>query len=56
VSDDERIVRIDQTNASEKHMLTALWFIEGLPVIEWFGSGDKIIIIYFCDIINDKIV
>jgi hypothetical protein len=38
---DEFSVRLDQINASEKHILTALWFIKSPLVIEWLGQCDK---------------
>jgi hypothetical protein len=48
MSDDEHLVRVDQTIESEKHMLIVLWSMKGPSVIEWFGPGDESNTIYFC--------
>jgi hypothetical protein len=54
VSEDERPVRFDEMIASEKHMFTRLWSINGLLVIEWLEPSDMFNITYFCDVIIAK--
>jgi hypothetical protein len=54
MSDDNRPVRIDQTIANEKHVLTVLWSIKGPLVIEWLGPGDQVNTTDFCDVIIPK--
>jgi hypothetical protein len=56
VSHNERHVRLDQTSASEKHMLTVLWSRKGPLDIEWLGPGKKIKTTYFCDGVIAKLV
>jgi hypothetical protein len=56
VSYDERPVRVDQTIASETHMLTVFRSIKGPLVIEWLAPGDKFNRTYFCDVTIAKLV
>jgi hypothetical protein len=56
VSDDKRLVRVDQTIANEKHILTVLWSMKSLLVIEWLGPGDIFNKTCFCDVIIAKLV
>jgi hypothetical protein len=54
--DDGRPVGVDNPIASEKHVLTVLWSIKGLLVIEWLGRGDVFNTAYFCDVAIAKLV
>jgi hypothetical protein len=56
VSDDERPVRVENTIANERHMLTVLWFIKGVLVIEWLERGDRFNTTCFRDVIIAKLV
>jgi hypothetical protein len=56
VSDDERLVRVDQTITNEKQMLTVLWSIKALMVIEWLGPGDIFDTTCFCEVTIAKFV
>jgi hypothetical protein len=56
VSDDECLVPVDETIASEKYMLTALWSRKVPLVVKWFGPGDKFDTTYFCDVTIAKLV
>jgi hypothetical protein len=56
VSDDERLVRVNQTITSEKQMPSHLWSIKGPLVIQWLGPGDTFRTTYFCDVIIAKLV
>jgi hypothetical protein len=56
VSDDERLVRVENTITNERHMLIVHWSRKGLLMIKWLGRGDIFNTTYFCNVIIAKFV
>jgi hypothetical protein len=56
VSDDERLIRVGQTIASERHRLSVIWSRKCPLKVEWLGLDDKFDTTYFCDLIIAKLI